>query len=80
MRHELRPWRQMSQRFRALVSMLEASEYVALLERRQNLKICCPEEIALRLGCIAAHELAPWLVELGIGTYADHVRRVVESL
>jgi glucose-1-phosphate thymidylyltransferase len=61
-------------------SLLEASEYVAMLERRQGLKICCPEEIALRLGYVTPRELAPWLTELGKGAYADYVRRVAESL
>jgi len=60
-------------------SLLEASEYVAMLERRQGLKICCPEEIALRLGYVTPRELAPWLAELGKGAYADYVRWV-ESL
>jgi glucose-1-phosphate thymidylyltransferase len=61
-------------------SLLEASEYVAMLERRQGLKICCPEEIALRLGYVTPRELQPWLAELGKGAYADYVRRVAESL
>jgi len=61
-------------------SLLEASEYVAMLERRQGLKICCPEEIALRLGYITAREMEPWLTELGVGAYADYVRRVARSL
>ena len=61
-------------------SLLEASEYVAMLERRQGLKICCPEEIALRLGHVTAREMEPWLAELGAGAYADYVRRVARSL
>jgi glucose-1-phosphate thymidylyltransferase len=61
-------------------SLLEASEFVAMLERRQGLKISCPEEIALRLGYVTPRELEPWLAELGKGGYADYVRRVAESL
>jgi glucose-1-phosphate thymidylyltransferase len=61
-------------------SLLEASEFVAMLEHRQGLKISCPEEIALRLGYITPRDLEPWLAELGRGTYADYVRRIAESL
>lgn len=61
-------------------SLLEASEFVATLERRQGLKICCPEEIALRLGHVTPGEMGPWLAELGKGTYADYVRQVAASL
>jgi glucose-1-phosphate thymidylyltransferase len=35
-------------------SLIEASQFVHVLESRQSLKICCPEEIALRLGYIDA--------------------------
>ncbi|HEY1982264.1 MAG TPA: glucose-1-phosphate thymidylyltransferase RfbA [Xanthobacteraceae bacterium] len=57
-------------------SLLGASEFVAVLERRQGLKICCPEEIALRSGFITLQEMEPWLKLMGNSAYADYVRRV----
>ena len=45
-----------------------------MLERRQGLKICCPEEIALRLGYVTLAELEPWLAKLErvvMGTMSD---------
>jgi glucose-1-phosphate thymidylyltransferase len=38
-------------------SLLEASQYIETIERRQGLKIACPEEIAYRMGYIDAAEL-----------------------
>ena len=38
-------------------SLLEASQYIETIERRQGLKIACPEEIAYRLGYIDAAQL-----------------------
>jgi glucose-1-phosphate thymidylyltransferase len=38
-------------------SLLEASHYIETIERRQGLKIACPEEIAFRLGYIDAAQL-----------------------
>jgi glucose-1-phosphate thymidylyltransferase len=38
-------------------SLLEASHYIETIERRQGLKIACPEEIAYRLGYIDAAQL-----------------------
>jgi glucose-1-phosphate thymidylyltransferase len=61
-------------------SLLEASEFVSTLERRQGLKIGCPEEIALRLGYVTIDDIAPWLAEMGNSGYADYVRRVAASL
>jgi glucose-1-phosphate thymidylyltransferase len=61
-------------------SLLEASEFVSTLERRQGLKIGCPEEIALRLGYVTIDEIEPWLAELGNSGYGDYVRRVAASL
>jgi len=37
-------------------SLIEASQFVQVLENRQGLKICCPEEIALRMGYIDAEQ------------------------
>jgi glucose-1-phosphate thymidylyltransferase len=61
-------------------SLLEASEFVSTLERRQGLKIGCPEEIALRFGYVTMADVEPWLAELGSGSYADYVRGVAASL
>lgn len=53
-------------------SLLEASQYIATMERRQGLKIACPEEIAYRAGWISAEQverLAQPLLKNGYGQY-----------
>ena len=53
-------------------SMLEASMFIQTLEKRQGLKICCPEEIAYRKGYINAEQvekLAAPLVKNAYGQY-----------
>ena len=57
-------------------SLLEASEFVATLERRQGVKICCPEEIALSLGFIKRSCLEHWLSQLGNSPYVEYLRHV----
>ena len=61
-------------------SLTEASDFVATLERRQGLKIACPEEIALRLGFTTLDAMEPWLARLGKSTYAGYVRRIGAAL
>jgi glucose-1-phosphate thymidylyltransferase len=56
-------------------SLLGASEFVAVLERRQGLKICCPEEIALRSGFVTIEQMEPWLKPFGNSPYAAYVRQ-----
>jgi len=53
-------------------SLLEASQYIETIERRQGLKIACPEEIAFRLGYIDAaklERLGNALAKNGYGKY-----------
>ena len=53
-------------------SLLEASSFIETLEKRQGLKICCPEEIAWRQGWIdsdALRALAEPLEKSGYGRY-----------
>jgi glucose-1-phosphate thymidylyltransferase len=53
-------------------SLLEASQYIATIERRQGLKVACPEEIAFRQGWISAANiemLAAPMLKNGYGQY-----------
>ena len=57
-------------------SLLEASQFIATLERRQGLKVACPEEIAWRAGWIAAEQLeklAQVMLKNGYGRYLMRV-------
>lgn len=53
-------------------SLLAAANFIEVVEERQGLKICCPEEIAYRKGFISAEqleELAKPLMKNGYGNY-----------
>ena len=57
-------------------SLLEAAQFVQTIERRQGLKVCCPEEIAYRQGFIDAaqlEKLAAPLAKSGYGKYLQNV-------
>ena len=59
-------------------SLLEAGEFVATLERRQGMKIACPEEIAWRMGFIDDAGLARAIVRLGKNDYANYLWALTE--
>jgi glucose-1-phosphate thymidylyltransferase len=57
-------------------SLVEATNFVQTLERRQGLKIACPEEIAYRMGYIDAEQLerlAAPLLKNGYGRYLMNI-------
>ena len=59
-------------------SLLEAGQFIATLEKRQGLKVACPEEIAYRAGWIGADELerqAQPMLKNGYGQYLMQVLR-----
>jgi glucose-1-phosphate thymidylyltransferase len=59
-------------------SLVEASSFVQTVEKRQGLKIACPEEIAYRMGYISAEQLeklAASLAKSGYGQYLQQVLR-----
>jgi glucose-1-phosphate thymidylyltransferase len=59
-------------------SLLEAGQFIATIEKRQGLKVACPEEIAYRAGWIGAAELealAAPMLKNGYGQYLMQVLR-----
>jgi glucose-1-phosphate thymidylyltransferase len=54
-------------------SLMEASQYVETIEKRQGLKIACPEEIAFRYGYIDAEQLAALAKKLGKSSYGKYL-------
>jgi glucose-1-phosphate thymidylyltransferase len=55
-------------------SLIEASQYVQTIEKRQGLKIACPEEIAYRLGYINGTQLEALAVKLGKSGYGAYLK------
>jgi glucose-1-phosphate thymidylyltransferase len=60
-------------------SLLEASQFIQTVEKRQGLKIACPEEIAFRLGYISRAELVLLIQELRGCSYADYLQSLLDS-
>jgi glucose-1-phosphate thymidylyltransferase len=60
-------------------SMLEASQFIETIERRQGLKIACPEEIAYRMGYISAEELEAHARPLAKSQYGQYLLRVLSE-
>jgi glucose-1-phosphate thymidylyltransferase len=58
-------------------SLLEAAEFVRVLEKRQGFKIACPEEVAYQKGFISQDQVERLAATLGKGAYGDYVRNIV---
>jgi len=59
-------------------SLLETSQYVATLERRQGLKVACVEEVAYRMGYINSEQVSR-LAENYVGEYRAYLKSVAAS-
>lgn len=60
-------------------SMLEAGQFIAAIERRQGLKIGCPEEIAWREGWIDDGQLARLAEAQSKSTYGEYLAALLEG-
>ena len=60
-------------------SLLEASQFISTIERRQGLKIACPEEIAYRLGYINAGQLQELARLMGKSAYGHYLLSILED-
>jgi len=59
------------------VTMMQAAEFVRVIEERQGLKISCPEEIAWRNGWISDDELGSHAHSLEKSGYGSYLRRLL---
>lgn len=60
-------------------SLLEAAEFVRILEKRQGFKIACPEEVAYQKGFISQAHLERLATTLGKSAYGDYLRKIASK-
>jgi glucose-1-phosphate thymidylyltransferase len=60
-------------------SLLQASNYIYTIEKRQGLKISCIEEIAFKRGFISREQLIRLADEHGKSAYADYLKAIAEE-
>jgi glucose-1-phosphate thymidylyltransferase len=58
-------------------ALLDAANFIKVVEERQGLKVACPEEIAYRMGFITADALERLAAPLQKSGYGDYLRRVL---
>jgi glucose-1-phosphate thymidylyltransferase len=60
-------------------SLLDAALFIHTIEKRQGLKIACPEEIAYRMGYIGADELERLAMPLQKSGYGDYLLGLLQE-
>lgn len=60
-------------------SLLEAASFIRVLEKRQGLKVACPEEIAYRQGYITAEDMMRLSIPLLNSGYGEYLQGLLES-
>jgi glucose-1-phosphate thymidylyltransferase len=59
-------------------SLSDATEYVRVIEKRQGLKIGCPEEIAYRMGFITKEQLGEQAEKLKKSGYGEYLKMIAQ--
>jgi glucose-1-phosphate thymidylyltransferase len=60
-------------------SLLDAGQFIATIEKRQGLKVACPEEVAWRQGWIDDAALERCAVSLGKSSYGAYLRGLLDG-
>ena len=60
-------------------SLLEAAQFIATLEKRQGLKVACPEEVAYRKGYINAAQVEKLAEPLKKNAYGQYLLRMLKE-
>jgi glucose-1-phosphate thymidylyltransferase len=60
-------------------SLIEAGQFIQTLEKRQGLKVCCPEEICWRNGWIDDRQLETVAASLGKSGYGQYLLRILRE-
>ena len=59
-------------------SLLDAADFVRVLEKRQGMKIACPEEVAWRRGYIDNVQLAALIARLDRSDYGRYLQKLID--
>lgn len=59
-------------------SLVDAADFVRMIEKRQSIKISAPEEIAFRNGWITKNQLLESAIRYGKSPYGEHLKQVAE--
>jgi len=60
-------------------SLLEAAQFVSVIERRQGMKIGCPEEVAWRMGYIDTEQLTCLLSTIQQREYRNYLQHLLSE-
>ena len=60
-------------------SLVDAADFVRMIEKRQSIKISAPEEIAYKNGWITKDKLLESAVRYGKSPYGEHLKAVAEG-
>ena len=60
-------------------SLLDAANFIRVVEERQGLKIACPEEVAYRMGYISAEQLLALAAPLEKSGYGAYLQKLLDE-